>query len=406
MNSRARKKDFPLLNRHRRLVYLDSAATTQKPTAVITAVKNWYEQLNSNVHRSSYQLAEAATASYEQARQTIADFIGAKTPQTVAFTKNATESINLVAAGWARWQLKVGDTILITEMEHHSNIVPWQLLAKEKKLQIRWWPVTKDGQLTTMDKKLFAGVKLVCVTEVSNVLGTINNIKKIVSYAHRHGAAVLVDAAQSAAHLPINVSDSKADFLVCSGHKMFGPTGIGVLYVAPEKISQFKPVFSGGEMITSVEKKASRFKKYPYLLEAGTQHLAGAYGLAAAVNYLKHQKLATIKKYNHRLTTLLYLELKKINGVTVYGPTAIKRCGSVSFSVAGIHPHDLAAWLDQRGIAARAGNHCAEILHQVLGVPATVRLSVQIYNTPNDIYFATKTLRDIISQWQRSTAKK
>src|SRR3989344_29736 len=237
MNSFKKKKDFPLLNRPGRLIYLDSAATTQKPKVVLAAVQNWYEQLNSNVHRSSYGLAERATTAYEQARQTVADFIGAKTPETVAFTKNATESINLVASGWARWQLHAGDTILLTEMEHHSNIVPWQLLAREKKLRLRYWPLTKDGQLTKPDKKLFTGVKLLCVTEVSNVLGTVNDIKKIVSYAHRYRAAVLVDRAQSAGHLPINVSDSKADFLVRSGHKMFGPTGIGILYVAPEKIS-------------------------------------------------------------------------------------------------------------------------------------------------------------------------
>jgi len=373
---------------------------------VIERMISFLKNENANIHRGVYTLSQHATSAVDEAREKARKFLNAKEMSEIIFARGATEAINLAATGYGRKFLKKGDEIIISAIEHHSNIVPWQLLAREKKLRLRYWPITKDGQLTKPDKKLFTGVKLLCVTEVSNVLGTVNDIKKIVSYAHRYRAAVLVDSAQSAGHLPINVSDSKADFLVCSGHKMFGPTGIGILYAAPEKMSQFKPVFSGGEMITSVEKKESRFKKYPYLLEAGTQHLAGAYGLAAAVNYLKHQKLATIKKYNHRLTTLLYLELKKINGVTVYGPTVTKRCGVVSFSVAGIHAHDLAAWLDQRGIAARAGHHCTEILHQTLGVPATVRLSVQIYNTPNDIYFATKTLRDIIGQWQRSTAKK
>lgn len=397
------KKDFPLL-KSSKIIYLDSAATSQKPKTVIEAVSNWYSKKNSNVHRGAYKLAETATLEFEQARETVAKFINAE-PKNIVFIKGATEGINLVASAWAKHNLKTGDTILLTEMEHHANIVPWQLLAEEKKIKLRYWPIDKTGQLTRPTPKLFIGVKLLAMAHVSNVLGTINPIEKIIKQAKTKNIPVLIDAAQSAPHLPIDIKALDPDWLVFSSHKMLGPTGIGVLYVKQNRYQEMRPYQGGGEMIKKVSWQKTTFKPGPWQFEAGTQALAQISGLIAAIKYLKKIGLKTIQQHETQLLNYAYNKLQTIPEVLIFGPDPKNRSGLISFSVKGIHPHDLATWLDQYHIAIRAGHHCAEPLHQKLGVVATARISFYLYNTKKDVDSFVKALKEIIKSWQNSTKK-
>ena len=401
------KTDFPIFRRAgtaaRPLVYLDSAATSQKPRAVIAAEQRWYERQNANVNRGAYRLAEAATLSFEAVRQKVARFIKAPAAKNIIFTKGTTESINLVAAAWARQNLKPGDVILLTRMEHHSNIVPWQLLAEEKKLSLRFWPIDQRGALTDEEPdQLFRGVRLLAITHISNVLGTINPLERIIRQAHRHGAAVLVDAAQSAPHLPLNVKKLKPDFLAFSGHKLLGPTGIGVLYVDQKRYPEMGPYQSGGDMVVDVTQRHATFKPAPHRFEAGTQPLAQVAALGATVDYLTKLGMSRIRHYEQQLTRYAYQRLAELPAVTVYGPTS-NRGPLISFNVQSIHAHDLATWLDRSNVAIRAGHHCAKPLHQRLGVPATARISFSVYNNRRDVDHFINALKRIIRTWQHST---
>ncbi|MDO8669078.1 MAG: SufS family cysteine desulfurase [Candidatus Buchananbacteria bacterium] len=407
MKNLVNKNNFPIFSgRFKKMVYLDSAATSQKPKEVIAAEKDWYENHNANIHRGAYKLAEEATELFENSRQKVADFISAPSAKSIVFTKGATESINLVAGAWARYNLKKGDTILLTEMEHHANIVPWQLLSKERGFKIKYWPISQAGELIMSNlDELFSGVKFLSLVHISNVLGTVNQIEKIISLAKKKGLVVLVDAAQSVVHLPINVVKMKADFLVFSAHKMLGPTGLGVLYIQPDLFNQMKPYQSGGEMISEVGFKSVKFKKVPWLLEAGTQPLAQVFALNKTIDYINKVGLKNIKEHSRSLTDYAYLKLSEIDGLTIHGPSAKKRLGLISFSTKIIHAHDLATLLDRKNIFIRAGHHCAMPLHEKLNVPATARISFGIYNTKEDVDKFIKELKSILKQWSQPIKK-
>ncbi|NUM25082.1 MAG: cysteine desulfurase [Candidatus Buchananbacteria bacterium] len=399
------KKDFTIFAKHKNLVYLDSASTSQKPLVVIEAESEWYKNYHANINRGAYRLSEAATGLYEMTRSRVARFINAEAPNTVVFTKGATEGINLVAWAWARHNLQKGDVILLTEMEHHANIVPWQMLAQEHGLELRFWPITATGELAISDlASLFKGVKLLALTHASNVLGTVNPVEKIVKLASQQGIKVLVDSAQAAGHFKIDVKKINPDFLVFSAHKMFGPTGVGVLYIKPDRHSEFVPYQTGGDMVREVTKTKTTFEKIPTMLEAGTQALAQVFSFGKAIEYLQKINIEVVAKYNQELINHAWQELSKIKAVTIYGPK--DRISLISFTVKDIHPHDLATLLDRHGIAVRAGHHCAMPLHQALGVNATVRISLQIYNDKKDIDLFIKALKEIILQWSTHIAKK
>ncbi len=397
-------EDFPLLAQKREkkpFVYLDSASTSQKPKQVIEAEKAWYEQFNANIHRGTYDLAEQATKLYEGVRGKVMQFIKADNPKSIVFTRGTTNGINTVAQAWAKHNLKSGDVIMLTEMEHHANIVPWQLLAKEKDLKIKFWPITKNGELEDINfGTYFENVKLLCLTHVSNVLGIINPLEKIISKAKKQGIKVLVDAAQSVGHMPINIKKLDPDFFVFSGHKMLGPTGVGVLYVSPDRFDEIHPAESGGEMIREVKKAGSTFKPMPWLLEAGTQPLAQVFALGETIDYLSGIGMKKVLDYGDLLVQYLYEELEKINKVKIFGPKSNLRSGLVSFTVDDIHPHDLTTFLNKYGICVRSGHHCAQPLHQKLNIVATTRASVYIYNTREDIDYFINSLQEIIKKWQ------
>ena len=390
LDPRALRGDFPALGRvfadGRRLVYLDNAATTQKPRAVLEATRRYYEESAGNVHRAVHRLAAEATGLYEGARQKIAAFIGAPSPQTVVFTHGATEGINLVAHGWARKFLNAGDAILITEMEHHSNFIPWQQAVRERGATLRLAPVLPDGTLdrTAFRRLLTPEVKLVALTHASNVLGTINPVAELVREAHASGARVLVDGAQSAPHLPLDVVALDADFLVFSGHKMLGPTGIGVLYAKPDLLDAMDPLLTGGEMISRVWDDHATWAEPPQKFEAGTPHIAGAIGLGAAVDYLAQLGHAALRAHEQRLTAYAMEQLGALPGVKIFGH-APERLGVISFAFEGLHPHDIAQFCDRDGIAIRAGHLCAQPLLRRLGVPAVSRASFYFYNDTDDV---------------------
>jgi len=398
------KKQFPIFNtnqsKKRPFIYFDSAATSQKPQVVIKAEKEWYEKFNTNIHRGVYDLAEKATEEIEKVRSKVAKFINVKSEKSIVFTKGTTEGINLVAQAWAKYNLKKGDIILLTEMEHHANIVPWQELAREKGFKLKYWPIDEKGELQDSPLVL-KGVKLLCLTHVSNVLGTINNVAKICQEARRKNIKVLIDGAQSVSHFQIDLQKIKPDFFVFSAHKMFGPTGVGVLYIDEGRFSEFRPYQTGGDMIRQVDWRASTFQNIPNLLEAGTLPLAQIYALGKAVEFLQKIGMSKINKYNDGLVRYCYLELKNISKVRIFGPK--KRSGLISFSVRGIHPHDLAHFLNKKGICVRAGHHCAQPLHKVLGVPATVRVSFQIYNNKQEVDYFIKSLQEIIGEWDKES---
>lgn len=387
---RAIRAQFPVLqlNRHGRpLVYLDTAATSQKPLAVIESINDYYRRYNANVHRGVYALSEEATAAYEGARAAVARFIGAAAPEEIVFTRNTTEAINLVAYSWGRRHLGPGDAILTTEMEHHSNLVPWQILAEERNARVLYLPIDADGRLDLgqLDAVLAQGVKLVAVTQVSNVLGTVNPVAEIARHAHAAGALMLVDAAQSVPHMRIDVADLDCDFAAFSGHKMLGPTGIGVLYGKRALLDAMPPFLAGGSMIRQVTLARTTYADVPQRFEAGTPAIAEAVGLGAAIEYLNQLGMDWVHAREQPLTRYLLDTLAEVPGVTVYGPGARERGGVVSFNLRGVHPHDVASILDEEHIAVRAGHHCCQPLMHVLGVTATTRASVYFYNTEDEI---------------------
>ncbi len=383
------KPDFPILSRRingHSLCYLDSAATSQKPEAVLAAMGDYYRNHNANPHRGVHTLSEEATEAYEGARATLATFINAK-PSELIFTRSATEALNLFVWGWASHHVSKGDAIVLTEMEHHANLVPWYLLSEEYELEFRFVGLGADGQLDLDDfRRKVKGAKAVGVTLASNVLGTINPIAEISKIARAAGAMVLVDAAQAAPHLPIDVGALGCDALALTGHKMLGPTGIGALWVRPAVLAEMEPVYGGGEMITSVGKGTYTPAEPPWKFEAGTMPAAEAVGLAAATGYLQKLGMEAVRAHEQSLTGYALESLKNTTGVTVYGPAdPAARVGLVSFTVGGVHAHDLATLLNEDGIAIRSGHHCAQPLHEVLGVPATARASFSVYNNEEDV---------------------
>jgi len=384
------REDFPILLQHlhgrKRLAYLDNAATTQKPRSVIQALRQYYETSNSNVHRALHVLAERATQGYEEARGKVARLIGADDTRSIIFTRGTTESINLIAHGWGRKFVSRGDEIVLTEMEHHSNLVPWQLLAAEVGAHLRFVPVLEDGTLDlgAYRNLLNRRTKLVSVTHVSNVLGTVNPVAEIAALAREAGARVAVDAAQSVPHRVVKVNDLGCDFLSFSGHKMCGPTGIGALYGRPERLEEMAPFMGGGEMIEKVFADHATWAEIPHKFEAGTPNIAGAFGLAAAIDYLEGIGFEAIERHEKELTAYALSRLRGLPGLRIHGE-APERGGVVSFSLPGVHPHDAAQFLDREGVAIRAGHHCAQPLMRKLGVVATSRASLYVYNLEEDI---------------------
>jgi len=383
------RRDFPILMRKirgKRLAYLDNAATTQKPAKVIEAIAEYYRRYNANIHRGAYLLSEEATAAYEEAHAKVARFIGAEETASIIFTRNCTEAINLVAYSWGRTFLKPGDRIVLTQMEHHSNLVPWLQLAKEKGIEIAYWPIEKDGTLDLgrLDSLLGDKTRLVSVTHVSNVLGTINPVREIAERAHQAGAAILIDAAQSVPHFAVNVQELNCDFLAFSGHKMLGPTGIGVLYAKTKWLEKMPPFLSGGDMISDVTFEEARWNELPWKFEAGTPNIAGGIGLAAAIDYLSAIGMEAVWRHEQQLVEYTLARLKEMEDIRIFGPLSM-RGGVISFELKGIHPHDLATFMDMEGVAIRAGHHCAQPLMSILGVPATARVSFYLYNNKEDV---------------------
>ena len=385
------RQDFPILARQIRpgipLIYLDSAATSQKPTPVIEAMDAYYRQSNANIHRGIHTLAEEATAMYEGAREKVAKFINSPSPRQIVFTRNATESINLVSQTWGRQQLKPGDVLILTEMEHHANLVPWQMLAAEKNLRLEFIPVTSDGllDLETYRSLLDLAPRLVAFTHMSNVLGTINPAQDIIHLAHAAGAITLVDAAQSVPHFTVDVQSLEADFLAFSSHKMCGPTGIGILFGRKELLEAMPPYQGGGDMIKRVYLRSFVPNALPHKFEAGTPAIAEAVGLGAAVDFISSVGMEAIAAHEHALITYAMERLEAIPGISLVGPDAEHKGGVTSFNLEGVHPHDISQIFDSYGIAIRAGHHCAMPLHDKLGLNSTARASYYLYNTPDEI---------------------
>lgn len=391
------REDFPILGEQAHghpLIYFDSAATSQKPRAVIDALRHYYEHENANVHRGLHELSSRATEAYEQARRRVATYLGAASAEEIVFTRGTTESINLVAQAWGGKFLGAGDVILLTEMEHHSNLVPWQLLAERTDARLRFVPVLDDGTLDREQLSLLltAEVKLFAFTHVSNSLGTINPVSELCRKARAMGALTLVDAAQSAGHLPIDVQELGCDFLAFSGHKMCGPTGIGGLYARAEILNSIPPWHGGGEMIVSVTLEKSAFKKAPHRFEAGTPNIAGAIGLAAAIDYIEEIGRPTIFGHDTYLARYAAERLAELPGMHIFGPTK-QRGALVGFVMDGAHPHDLTTFADQYGLALRGGHHCNQPLMRRFGVSGTTRASFYFYNTTEEIDRMIEILR-------------
>jgi cysteine desulfurase / selenocysteine lyase len=385
------RADFPILTREVRpgvpLIYMDSAATSQKPAAVIDAMQAYYQRSNANIHRGVHTLAEEATAMYEAARVKIARFIGAPNARQVIYTRNATESINLVAQTWGRQNLKSGDVMILTEAEHHSNLVPWQMLSAEKDLRLEFIPVGDDGLLDLAEYQRLLELKprLVSFTQMSNVLGTITPAKEIVALAHQAGAIAMIDGAQSVPHFPVNVTDLDVDFLAFSAHKMCGPTGIGALYGKEALLQSMPPFLGGGDMIRKVYLRSFTPNELPHKFEAGTPAIAEAVGFGAAVDYLQSVGMEALATHEHAITAYAMERLEEIPGVKIFGPSAEHRGGVVAFEMDGVHPHDVAQILDSFGIAIRAGHHCAMPLHEKYEIAATSRASFYLYNQVEEV---------------------
>ncbi len=391
------RKDFPILHQTvhgKPLVYLDNAATTQRPSAVIDEITRFYEEDNANIHRGVHLLSQRSTELYEGTRKTVQAFLNAKRKDEIVFTRGTTEAINLVAASWGADHLKQGDEILLSQMEHHSNIVPWQLICERTGAAIKVVNVTDEGELDLADfqKKLSGKTKLVSITHVSNALGTINPIKQIIELAHQVGAKAMVDGAQSAPHLKIDVQDLDADFYAFSGHKVYGPTGIGVLYGKHAILEYMPPYQGGGDMIHRVTFEKTTYAPPPARFEAGTPHIAGVVGLKKAIEYVEGIGLEAIAEHEHELTVYATEKLKEIDGLKIIG-TAKHKSSVVSFILDGVHPHDLGTILDMDGVAIRAGHHCAQPLMDRFGVPATARASMAVYNTKEEIGALAQSIR-------------
>lgn len=395
------REDFPILNRKvygRSLVYLDNAATSQKPKKVIESIKEYYTNYNANVHRAIHRLGEEATEVYEEARKKVATFINARSPNEIVFTRNTTEAINLVAYAWASRKLSSNDEILLTEMEHHSNLIPWYIVAKYNGIRLKFLKLKDDY---TLDLRLLedddlSNIKLISITHTSNVLGTINPIKKIVRWAHDKGALVVVDGAQSVPHQQVDVRELDIDFLAFSGHKMCGPTGIGVLYAKKELLEEMDPFIGGGETIKEVYLGHATYRDPPHRFEGGTPNIAGAVGLKAAVEYLTSVGMHKIRDHEVSLTKYAIEMVESVEGLRVYGPYDLKiKGGIVAFTIDRVHAHDVAAILDREGVAVRAGHHCTQPLHRKLGVQATVRASFYLYNTFEEIDMLVQALKKV-----------
>lgn len=386
----ALRHDFPILSRKmhgRRMVYLDNAATSQKPFQVLERVTHYYRQTNANIHRGIHRLAEEATALYEGTRERVAQYIHAPDPRSVVFTTGTTGAINLLAHSWGR-DLKPGDEVLLTEMEHHSNLVPWFLLARDRDVRIRHIPVTEDGRLdlSALPSLLTERTKIVSFTHVSNVLGTINPVAEIAQAAHAVGARVVVDGAQSAPHLPIDVSALGCDAFAFSAHKMLGPTGLGILYVKPEILEVMEPYQGGGEMIREVRMDGATWSDIPHRFEAGTPNIAAVVAFGPALDYLERLGFDAMRRHGDEVVGYALKRLRELGGLRILGPLqAEEKCGAVAFADENVHPHDLSTVLDQMGVAIRAGHHCAQPLHRRYGLPATARASFYIYNDLDDV---------------------
>ena len=400
------RKDFPIVTRTirdgKKLVYLDSGATSQKPQVVIYAEVDFYAKHNAAAHRGAHQLAEEATEMFEASRATVASFLGAKTEEIV-FTKSATESLNLLAYAFSnaepgsQFAISSEHSIVVSEMEHHANLIPWQQLAKRSSAELKWFGVTSDGRLdeSNIDSLITSKTKIVAITQQSNVLGTINNLDRIIEKAHKVGAIVIVDACQSVPHMPVDVSKLGADFLAFSGHKILGPTGVGVLWGRYELLNNLPPFLFGGSMIENVTMTDATWAEAPRKFEAGVPNMAQVVGLAAGIRYLQSIGLEKVHEHEKALTGYLLNELNQIPGLAVVGPTDISlRGGTVSFTLDGIHPHDLGQYLDSAGIAVRTGHHCAWPLTRALGVPATTRASLYLYNDNSDIDALIAAIKD------------
>lgn len=388
------KKDFPLLE-NENITYLDSGATTQKPIQVIKAVEEFYKKYNANPHRGAYLLSVEATEQYENTRTKIAKFINAKHREEIIFSKNATESLNLIAYSYGLDNLKKDDEVVISIMEHHSNLVPWQKMTKQTGSKLNYMYINENYEITDeeIESKITDKTKIVGITHVSNVLGTINNVKKIIKYAHKKGAVVIVDASQSIPHMKIDVQDLDADFLVFSGHKMLAPLGIGVLYGKREILNKMTPFLMGGDMIEYVYEQETTFAPLPNKFEAGTQNVEGVIGLGAAIDYIENLGYDKIQEIEHEVISYARQELSKLDYLTLYTtPNEENHSSVISFNINGVHPHDVASILDSEGVCVRSGNHCAQPLMRFLGIDSTCRASFYIYNTKDDVDKLVKAL--------------
>lgn len=403
--------DFPILKQvvnDEPLVYLDSAATAQRPNQVLDAVRTFYQTDNANVHRGVHALAERATEDYEQARKKVQTFIGAKDVAEIIFTKGTTDSLNLIASTYGEQNVQAGDEIVISVMEHHSNLIPWQQLALRKKATLKYIGLTPAGELDMADAKsqITDKTKIVALSHVSNVLGTVNPVKELADLAHAHGAVFVADGAQAVPHTAVDVVDLDVDFYAFSGHKMMGPTGIGVLYGKRALLEETPPYQFGGEMIGFVHQFESTWAELPYKFEAGTPNIAGAIGLGAAIDYLNTIGMAEVTAHEQALVDYLLPQLTAIDGLTVYGPTEPSRhTGVISFNLDGLHPHDVATALDMQGVAVRAGHHCAQPLMEYLGLTATARASFYVYNTVTDADKLLAALKETKEFFSHGTVK-
>ena len=408
MNNRDFLKEFPTLNKEKngkRIAYLDSAATTQKPKVVIDAIKDYYENINANPHRGAYELSVLATEAYDEAREKVRKFINAEHFEEIIFTKNATEAFNLLALSYGMNFINEGDEIVISIAEHHSNLIPWQNVAKAKGAVLKYMYTDENGELTEEEvhSKITDKTKIVSITHVSNALGTINPVKEIAEYAHSKGAVVIVDGAQSVPHMKVDVRDINADFLVIAGHKLLAPMGIGALYGKRELLEKMPPVLLGGDMVEYVYEQETTYNVLPYKFEAGTQNVEAAVGLSKAIDYLNEIGMDNVEKIEKELRSYAIEEISKLEYVNIYGPKDIeKRGGVLSFEIKGVHPHDVASIFDTFGVCIRAGNHCAQPLMRYMGINATSRASIYLYNTKEDIdrlVEAIKKTYDMFPKW-------
>ena len=383
------KEEFPILSKkvnNKSLIYLDNASTTQKPKTVIETIQNYYESTNSNIHRGVHHLSQKATEEYEKSRETIQHFIGAKSSKEIIFVRGATEAVNLVANSYVKPLLSEGDNIIISQMEHHANIVPWQIIAKEKKIKIRVVPINNDGELIIdeIDKLIDEKTKFISLNHVSNSLGTINPIRKLIQKAHQNDIRIMIDGAQAVQHMKVNVAELDVDFYCFSGHKMYGPTGIGILYGKKEILDEMEPYQGGGDMIKSVTFEKTIYNDVPHIFEAGTPNIVGAIGLGKAVEFIENITIEKIEKHELNLLNYATDKIKKIKGIQIIGNSKVK-ASVISFVMEGIHPHDIGTIMDNLGIAIRAGHHCTQPIMDFYEIPATARASFAIYNTKEDV---------------------